>query len=366
MTAKRRSRTRFLSLLALQAGLLALGGCTSGPADDPPAAGGGKVLPPVHVAAVEQPDAPPAPAEVDADGTAGAVSAAVETAGLAPEAPDRSATEEGPATVPACEPGVDHRAAGREAWRAGDRETAARELRCAVEGGAGDAADTYLLGLALWKTGDLDGAAEALAAAAWELDDPVRALVNLARVRIELGDVPGARKAVRDALDRSGEDPDAWNVLGRVLLAAGDRDGAAEAFTRAADLDPDNPWPRNNLGYLYLVTGEADRAVGPLEEAVALDAGLAPAWHNLALARERAGDLPGALEAARRAAGLSGEESYRATAARLAALVPVDGTEPGTREAAGGTGEPAGNRVAAVSGTVPGTPAEPVPLPRVP
>ncbi len=373
-TWTKRPTTRFLALLALQLGLLALAGCGSGPADDGGGISGqdGKVMPRVHVVTAEPPAIETGAAAGDADATGSAeVSGGPMAVAFTPVEPaggdDGAADIEGDATQdsPACEADVDHRQAGRRAWLAGDRETAARELRCAVEEGSGDAYDTYLLGLALWKTGDLDGAAAALSAAAWQLDDPVRAYVNLARVRIELGDLPGARQAVQEALDRDADDADAWNVLGRVLVATGDRDGAAEAFTRAAELDPENPWPRNNLGYLYLVTGEPARAIAPLEEAVAVDAGLAPAWHNLALARERAGDLPGALLAARRAAELAGDGRYEATAERIAALVPADAPAGGgeaVADAAPGTA-PDATAVAAAARDGAPAPVDPVHLP---
>ncbi len=374
MTTKRtkRSTARFLALLALQLGLLALAGCGEGPATDggAPGPGNDKVMPAVHVvgAVSTAPGAPPAEA---VNGPEAAAEPMAANLGTAPSTDERmqDGTDEardGTGEVPACAAGVDHRRAGREAWLAGDRETAARELRCAVEDGSGDGYDTYLLGLALWKTGELDGAAAALSAAAWQLDDPVRAYVNLARVRIELGDLPGARQAVREALDRDADDADAWNVLGRVLLGSGDRDGAAEAFARAAELDPENPWPRTNLGYLFLVSGEPERALAPLEEAVAIDAGLAPAWHDLALARERAGDLPGALAAARRAAGLAGDGRYASTAERIAALLPASREDEETAVAA--TPAPAADAtaVAAAAGDGSIAPVESLPLHRSP
>lgn len=234
------------------------------------------------------------------------------------EAVDRVVEEPTQAFV---DDGLDHARIGREAWRRGEFEEAADELGIAVANGKAEPYDVYLLGLSLWKTGRLELSESALVEAAWNMESFPRATVNLARVRIERGNLDGARSAIETALEIDPEFPPAHNVLGRILLARGDLDGAAEAFERAASLDPDDAWPLNNLGYGLLVGGRAGEAVAPLEQAVARDSGLAVAWHNLALARERLGELPGAVVAARRAAELRGEQSaYGQTAERLVAL----------------------------------------------
>jgi Flp pilus assembly protein TadD len=234
------------------------------------------------------------------------------------DAVDRLVEEPLPAVI---DDGIHHARVGREAWQMGEYEEAAEKLGIAAASGKVEPYDVYLLGLSLWKTGRLEQSESALAEAAWKMESFPRATVNLARVRIERGDLDGARSAIETALEIDPEFPPAHNVLGRILLARGDLDGAAEAFERAASLDPDDAWPLNNLGYGLLVGGRADEAVAPLEQAVARDGGLAVAWHNLALARELLGDLPGALVAARRASGLRGERSaYGQTAERLAAL----------------------------------------------
>ena len=221
------------------------------------------------------------------------------------------------------ETNVDHQAAGRAAWERGDFEEAARHLRVATESGGAAPYDTYLYGLSSWKSGRLDEAEEALVKASAMLASFPRADVNLARVRLEKHDLSGAHRAADEALQLDADFGPAHNVLGRVLLEEGDRDAAAESFRRAAELDEADPWPLNNLGYLLIVSGRADEAIAPLEEAVARDEGLARAWHNLALARERAGDAFGAFSAAQKAANLDGaDEQYRATADRLAELAP--------------------------------------------
>lgn len=218
---------------------------------------------------------------------------------------------------------------GRAAWDAGDYAASARFLEAAVARGEAAPYDVYLLGLAHWKTGELVRAEAELVEATWSLQGFARAPLNLARIRLEQGDVAGAREAIDAALALEPDSAAAHNVRGRILLAKGDRDGANEAFRRSIELDPTNPWPRNNLGYLYLIREQILEAVGALEGAVDADPEMAEAWHNLALAREKKGDLAGAHAAAMAARELRpGSERLASTETRLAALVPEDSGEP--------------------------------------
>lgn len=233
--------------------------------------------------------------------------------------PARQAPE---AEAAAVDDGIDHAAAGRQAWEAGDYATAAEQLAQAVARDQAESYDVYLLGLAMWKEGRLDEAEGVLEDACWKLEDFPRASVNLARVRVEKGDLEGARSAIDAALEIDENFAPARNVLGRILLLQGDRDGAFEAFRKAAELDPSNPWPLNNMGYAKLVTGQGAEAVSDLEQAVARNESIALFWSNLALAREQAGDLSGAAAAAEKAAALeTSEPAYQKTHDRLAALL---------------------------------------------
>lgn len=230
------------------------------------------------------------------------------------------------AELEAVDDGIDHAAAGRQAWEAEEYATAADELGQAVARDQAESYDVYLLGLALWKEGRLEEAEGALEDACWKLENFPRAGVNLARVRLEKGDLEGARSAVEAALEIDEGFAPGQNVLGRILLLQGDRDGAFEAFRKAADLDPSDPWPLNNMGYARLVTGQGAEAVGELEQAVARDESIALIWSNLALAREQAGDLPGAVTAAETAAALdTSKQAYQKTHERLAALLTATG-----------------------------------------
>jgi predicted Zn-dependent protease len=213
--------------------------------------------------------------------------------------------------------------AGRSAWESGEYARAARMLRVVVEGGAGRPYDGYLLGLSLWKSGQPAAAEPYLVDASWKMPEFVRAPVNLARVRIELGQLFEAEEAIDTALAVDDGFGPAHNVRGRILLERGAVDEALEAFQKAAELDGDDPWPLNNAGYALILRDDFAKAVDPLEEAISRDLSHAVIWNNLALAREGAGDLPGAVEAAARAAELEGDGAYQVTYERLAALTPA-------------------------------------------
>jgi tetratricopeptide (TPR) repeat protein len=214
---------------------------------------------------------------------------------------------------------------GRRAWEAGEYERAAEALTLAVDAGAGTAYEGYLCGLSLWKAGQPAEAEPYLVDASWKMPEFVRGPVNLARVRIELGQLAEAEEAIDTALAVDDAFGPAHNVRGRILLERGAVDEALEAFRRAAELDGDDPWPLNNAGYALLMRGEHAQAVEPLEQATGRSISQGVIWNNLALAREGAGDLPGAVEAAARAAELQREAgSYHATYERLAALVPAE------------------------------------------
>lgn len=223
--------------------------------------------------------------------------------------------------------------AGRAAWEAREYGEAARALRVAVEGGTGGPYEGYLLGLSLWKSGKPAEAESYLVDASWKMHEFVRAPVNLARVRIELGQLAEAEQAIDTALAIDEEFGPAHNVRGRILLERGAVDEALEAFQRAADLDGDDPWPLNNAGYALILRDEYSKAVEPLERAISRSLSHAVIWNNLALAREGAGDLPGAVEAAARAAELGSGGTYQATHERLAALAPAGDGMPADVEA---------------------------------
>jgi tetratricopeptide (TPR) repeat protein len=74
-------------------------------------------------------------------------------------------------------------------------------------------------------------------------------------------------------------------------------------YRRALALDPAYPWPLYQLLYSLPESGRTAEALVLAERAVALRPGF-PTWFNLGLARAHAGDLDGALAAARQAQAL--------------------------------------------------------------
>jgi tetratricopeptide (TPR) repeat protein len=93
----------------------------------------------------------------------------------------------------------------------------------------------------------------------------------------------------------------AWSNLGMAEAALGREDEAARDYREAIRHDPKLAAPRNNLGSLLLRQGDAADARTVLEAAARLPSSGPHVLYNLALARLRAGDREGALEALRRA-----------------------------------------------------------------
>lgn len=76
------------------------------------------------------------------------------------------------------------------------------------------------------------------------------------------------------------EDPAAWSSLGEVLLGAGAVPDAIEAFQKAATLQPTGRRVFR-LASALQQAGHGHVALPLYQQAVGLDPGLAPAWHNL-------------------------------------------------------------------------------------
>lgn len=93
----------------------------------------------------------------------------------------------------------------------------------------------------------------------------------------------------------------AWSNLGMAEAAVGHEDAAIASYREAMRRDPQLVAPRNNLGALLLARGDVAGAREVLEAAVAIPGSGPHVLYNLALARLRAGDRDGAVEALRRA-----------------------------------------------------------------
>jgi Flp pilus assembly protein TadD len=84
---------------------------------------------------------------------------------------------------------------------------------------------------------------------------------------------------------------EARNTLGTVLQALGQEREARNAYEIALAIQPDAAYALNNLGYLSLVNGDAVTAIRYCRQAIAADATLVPARHNLALSYAASGRM---------------------------------------------------------------------------
>jgi tetratricopeptide (TPR) repeat protein len=85
--------------------------------------------------------------------------------------------------------------------------------------------------------------------------------------------------------------------LGVLLWNGGQQERGLNELQTAAKLDPNVFDYRYRLGSAYLRLDRFDDAVPELKQAVAINAGSAPAWTDLARSLQQRGDLPGAVDA---------------------------------------------------------------------
>jgi tetratricopeptide (TPR) repeat protein len=102
----------------------------------------------------------------------------------------------------------------------------------------------------------------------------------------------------------------AHNTFGTLLYALGKTGDARRAFERALALDPDAAYVWTNLCYLSFQAGDFSAAVGRCRRALVLEAGLAPAHHNLGLVYAAAGDMTLAEAEFRAASGDAASREY--------------------------------------------------------
>ncbi len=182
-----------------------------------------------------------------------------------------------------------------------DYAAAADEFFRAVQRNPGDPTARLLYGSALYWLGAPD---KALA----EFEEALRldprssmALQLRGIVRARAGD-HGA--ALADFLASEKLDPSRSDVkmnAGSVYNALGNRALALDYFRAAAALDPANPLYRYQLGLFYSRLGRYEQAALQLEKAVSLFSGYEDAVLELAVLREREGDLGAAIKLYRRA-----------------------------------------------------------------
>lgn len=185
-----------------------------------------------------------------------------------------------------------------------------------------------MLGAVRRQQGAIAEATDAFSAAAAVFDqqdmaqEHGAALYNLGLVHVEAGRFAEAATCFDDAERRfaaeklGGQSAAAARELGTTQLSAGDLEAAVEALERAMDLaertldEPGRGAAANALGLAHLASQHSEDAVEAFQTAVGTNPrnvrpeGYAMAKANLALALERAGDVPRARLAARQALGV--------------------------------------------------------------
>lgn len=107
------------------------------------------------------------------------------------------------------------------------------------------------------------------------------------------------KEALADFLEADRLDPSRPDVkmnAGSVYQALGDTGKALDYFRASAALDPSNPLYRYQLGMFYSRLGRYDQAELQLEKAVSLFSGYEDALLELAVLKERDGNLPAAIK----------------------------------------------------------------------
>lgn len=122
------------------------------------------------------------------------------------------------------------------------------------------------------------------------LADPSR-LIGRLHDAVDHGDGVRARRILKKL--GSGDSLDLLYATWRVLTLDPDLTPALATVNQAAGLYPDSPEVQYARGWTLVGVGRFDEAIGALEEACFLDPDFADAWYDLAVARERAGDLAG-------------------------------------------------------------------------
>lgn len=133
----------------------------------------------------------------------------------------------------------------------------------------------------------------------------------LAGVLGRLGQHEGALGVWIEATQLAPADPRTWRWAAAGARAGGDEAHALRLLRGGCAACPGDGPLHAELGRALLAAGECAAAVGPLERAVALGAEDAVVWHNLGVARRRAGDLTGSLRAARAATARSDAAGVR-------------------------------------------------------
>src|ERR1700728_1686436 len=137
------------------------------------------------------------------------------------------------------------------------------------------------------------------------------------------GNYEKARLEFRNALQIDPKDAGVHFMLGQIAEKTGDARGAIGQYRAALNLDPKETRARGALGRLYLYGGLPDKALELVEPGLATDANNAQFLTVRGAARAQLGDIPAALEDAKRAVTLAPSDEY--AIALLASLLKRHG-----------------------------------------
>lgn len=152
------------------------------------------------------------------------------------------------------------------------------------------------------------------------LDSAYVAHCNSGVLRRQSGDRAGACKAFEEALRIRPDFGPALINLGNTLADGGDFAGAYEAYRKVGEAWPRGPEYWQNLAAVCMQLRKPREALEACEKAAALVPQAAKAWWNLAVARDVAGDGPGARLALERLLALEpGHAGAKAVLARMTA-----------------------------------------------
>jgi tetratricopeptide (TPR) repeat protein len=188
------------------------------------------------------------------------------------------------------------------ALQSGDPEAAIDHFQRAVRSEMDRGAWHSNLGLALASANRMDDAIDEFRAALTAPTPYPRAGMNLGYALFTRGEYEEAAEASRKAIPHYGQDPRPRLLLGQCLARMGEFQRSAEIFQEALALIPNDAASHNDAAWFLASSAEVPREIaGRAAEFAETAVKLAPEAGNLrntlGVARFRAGDFAGAIEA---------------------------------------------------------------------
>ena len=179
--------------------------------------------------------------------------------------------------------------------RAGDTQTAERDVRAVLAAVPGQSDALHLLGLILKAQGRQDEALAALTKAQQAAPRHPHILNSLANLLADMGDPVAAIRAYQASLKIDPANAPCWTNLGLAALDAADMALARQALSRAVQLDPGSGAAWCAIGLVEKADGALDRAAAAFERALSLDPADDRSRFNLAIVLRLRGEMAQAL-----------------------------------------------------------------------